>query len=164
MSIEFIMAANELKEVESLRKSLEVSLTKLIQKVGKVSIGKLEQFPFGWRKAAKGRTVWRIIEELITQNLEVHHNEFGISKVTASDSEVSVYDMKCEFDGHSPLYINIGLSLIIVPVSSFVSRIAAVKESSLELMNPPGNAHSPLDRFIKRIFCAIGLIITLSAV
>ena len=93
MSIEFIMAANELKEVESLRKSLEESLTKLIQKVGKVSIGKLEQFPFGWRKAAKGRTVWRIIEELITQNLEVHHNEFGISKVTASDSEVSVYDM-----------------------------------------------------------------------
>lgn len=107
MSIEFIMAANELKEVESLRKSLEESLTKLIQKVGKVSIGKLEQFPFGWRKAAKGRTVWRIIEELITQNLEVHHNEFGISKVTVSDSEVSVYDMKCEFDGHSPLYINI---------------------------------------------------------
>lgn len=101
------MAENELQEVESLRKSLEDSLTKLIQKVGKVNIGKPEQFPFGWQKAAKGRTVWRIIEELITQNLEVHHAEFGISKVTPSDSEVSVYDMRCDFNGHAPLYINI---------------------------------------------------------
>ena len=64
----------------------------------------------------------------------------------------------------SPLYINIGLSLIIAPVSSLVSRIAAVKEFSSGLTNPPGSAHAPLDRFIKRIFCAIGLIITLSAV
>lgn len=101
------MAVNELKEVELLRKSLEESLTKLIKKVGKVSIGTPKEFPFGWRKAAKGRTVWRIIEELITQNLEAHHNEFGISKVTPSDSEVSVYDMTCEFEGHSPLFINI---------------------------------------------------------
>ena len=101
------MAVNELQEVEFLRNNLEESLTKLIQKVGKVNIGKPEQFPFGWRKAAKGRTVWRIIEELITQNLEVYHTEFGISKVVPSDSEVSVYDMICEFNDHAPLYINI---------------------------------------------------------
>lgn len=101
------MAANELQEVEFLRKSLEDSLTKLIMKVGKINIGNPEQFPFRWRKAAKGRTVWRIIEELITQNLEVYHNDFGISNVVPSDSEVSVYDMKCEFEGHSPLFINI---------------------------------------------------------
>lgn len=101
------MANNELQEVELLRKSLEDSLTKLIKKVGKVNIGSPAQFPFGWRKAAKGRTVWRIIEELITQNLEVHHGEFGITNVAPSDSEVSVYDMKCEFEGHAPLFINI---------------------------------------------------------
>lgn len=106
------MAVNELQEVEFLRNNLEESLTKLIKKVGKVNIGKPEQFPFGWRKAAKGRTVWRIIEELITQNLEVYHTEFGIFKVVPSDSEVSVYDMMCEFNGHAPLYINIKSSVL----------------------------------------------------
>ncbi len=33
--------------------------------------------PFGWRKAAKGRIVWRIIEEVISQNLETHAKELG---------------------------------------------------------------------------------------
>lgn len=106
------MKEKELEEVELLRKSLEESLTKLIKKVGKVNIGTPAQFPFGWRKSAKGRTVWRIIEELITQNLEVHHNDFGIDEVSPSDSEVSVYDMKCTFNGHSPLFINIKSAVI----------------------------------------------------
>lgn len=97
----------ELKEVEMLRDSLEGSLSKLLQKVGKIQIGKKEQFPYGWRKAAKGRTVWRIIEEIITQNLEKHHKEFGITEVVPADSEVSVYDMQCRFSGHAPLFINI---------------------------------------------------------
>lgn len=99
--------SQELEEIECLRSNLEESLTKLINKIGKIQIGRKEQFPFGWRKAAKGRTVWRIIEEIITQNLELHHKEFGIAKVAPSDSEVSVYDMQCEYTGHSPLYINI---------------------------------------------------------
>lgn len=106
------MAENELEEVECLRKSLEDSLTKLIEKVGKVRIGIPAQFPFGWRKSAKGRTVWRIIEELITQNLELHHNEFGIDNVLPSDSEVSVYDMKCEYKCHKPLFINIKSAVV----------------------------------------------------
>lgn len=97
----------ELKEVELLRDSLEGSLSKLLRKVGKIQIGRKEQFPYGWRKAAKGRTVWRIIEEIITQNLEKYHEEFGITEVAPSDSEVSVYDMQCRFSGHAPLYINI---------------------------------------------------------
>ena len=97
----------------------------------------------------------------------------ALSRPDTSDSSltmnryalVSIHDVRLLRGSlTSPLYINIGSSLIIVPVSSFVSRIAAVKESSSELMNPPGSAHSPLDRFIKRIFCAIVLIITLSAV
>ena len=98
--------SQELEEIEKLRSNLEESLTKLIKKIGKVQIGKKEQFPFGWRKSAKGRTVWRIIEEIITQNLELHHKDFGIAKVSPSDSEVSVYDMQCEYTGHAPLYIN----------------------------------------------------------
>lgn len=106
------MAENELVEVEFLRKSLEDSLTKLIKKVGKVNIGSPAQFPYGWRKSAKGRTVWRIIEELITQNLELHHNDFGIDNVQPSDSEVSVYDMKCEYNGHRPLFINIKSAVV----------------------------------------------------
>lgn len=99
--------SQELEEIEYLRSHLEESLTKLINKIGKIQIGKKEQFPFGWRKSAKGRTVWRIIEEIITQNLELHHKDFGIAKVSPSDSEVSVYDMQCEYTGHAPLYINI---------------------------------------------------------
>lgn len=98
---------DEIREVEFLRKSLEQSLLNLIKKVGKIQIGLPTQFPFGWRKAAKGRTVWRIIEELITQNLELYHKEFGLEKVEPSSSEVSVYDMKCHIQGHNPLYVNI---------------------------------------------------------
>lgn len=97
----------EIIEVEFLRQSLENSLRKLIRKVGKIQIGVPEQFPFGWRKAAKGRTVWRIIEELITQNLELHHKEFDLDNVQPSSSEVSVYDMKCQIKGHKPLFVNI---------------------------------------------------------
>lgn len=99
--------ANELKDVEFLRAKLENSLTALIQKIGRIQIGTKDQFPFGWRKSAKGRTVWRIIEEVITQNLEVYHSEFGFHKVTASDSEVSIFDMKCEYSDYPPLFINI---------------------------------------------------------
>lgn len=106
------MDNKELEEVEYLRKNLEDSLTKLIKKVGKVFIGKKEQFPYGWRKAAKGRTVWRITEELITQNLENYHDEFGIKNVSPSNSEVSVYDMQCEYDLHSPIFVNIKSAVI----------------------------------------------------
>ena len=70
-----MIMSQEIEEIERLRSNLEKSLTKLINKIGKIQIGRKEQFPFGWRKAAKGRTVWRIIEEVITQNLELHHKD-----------------------------------------------------------------------------------------
>lgn len=54
------------EKIELLRKSLQESFDLLIGKIGKVQIGSKEQFPYGWGKAAKGRTVWRILEELIT--------------------------------------------------------------------------------------------------
>jgi len=64
------------EQTDRRRLKLQASLDKLITKVGKIQIGTREQFPLGWRKAAKGRTVWRILEELITQNLEKYYNEF----------------------------------------------------------------------------------------
>jgi hypothetical protein len=96
------------EEIEKQRIALQQSLESLVRKIGKVQIGKKEQFPYGWRKSAKGRTVWRILEELITQNLEKHHEEFGLTEVTPSPSEVSVYDMECKLkDCNEPIYINI---------------------------------------------------------
>ena len=49
--------------VEELRQQLEQSLNQLCTDIGPIKIGSPEQFPFGWRKAAKGRTVWRIVED-----------------------------------------------------------------------------------------------------
>lgn len=78
----------------------------LISSIGPIQIGKESQFPYGWRKAAKGRTVWRIVEEVITQNLEKYHSKFGIDNVIPSKSEVSVYDIVCKFSEIST-FINI---------------------------------------------------------
>jgi hypothetical protein len=96
-------------QTEILRVKLQDSLNTLIGKIGrKVQIGTKEQFPLGWRKAAKGRTVWRILEELITQNLEKYYGELGMVNITASDSEVTVYDFSVLFEGEDkPAYVNI---------------------------------------------------------
>ena len=95
-----------LQEIECLREGIQSSLEELVNKIGPIAIGSPKQFPFGWRKAAKGRTVWRIVEEVITQNLEKDHMELGIQNVIPSSSEVSVYDMECCLDGKS-CFINI---------------------------------------------------------
>lgn len=97
-----------IEQIEALRKGLQESFDLLVAKVGKIQIGKKEQFPYGWRKAAKGRTVWRILEELITQNLEKYHSEFKLSNIIPSDSEVSVFDFQCTIEGNAtPIFINI---------------------------------------------------------
>lgn len=96
------------KEIEELRESLQNSFDLLVKKVQTIQIGSKDQFPYGWRKAAKGRTVWRILEELITQNLEKYYKDFGIAHIVASDSEVSVHDFVCKIDGSdTPIYVNI---------------------------------------------------------
>lgn len=100
-----------IKEIEELRAKLQHSCDLLVKKIGKIQIGTSELFPYGWRKAAKGRTVWRIVEEVITQNLEKHHAEFGADSVHPSDSEVTVYDMKCVY-GTSEAYINIKSAVV----------------------------------------------------
>lgn len=96
------------EEIEELRVGLQESFDLLVAKISKIQIGTKEQFPFGWRKAAKGRTVWRILEELITQNLEQFHTEFKLQSIVPSDSEVSVFDFECKIDGNdTPVFLNI---------------------------------------------------------
>ncbi len=101
-----------IQDVEALRIRLQQSFDMLIEKIDCIQIGKKRQFPFGWRKAAKGRTVWRIIEEAITQNLEKYHNDFDISAVIPSKSEVYVYDLECVFDQLPPVFINIKSAVV----------------------------------------------------
>lgn len=95
-----------IEEIDNLRSKLQASCDLLISSIGPIQIGKESQFPYGWRKAAKGRTVWRIVEEVITQNLEKYHSKFEIDNVIPSESEVSVYDMICKF-GEEAVFINI---------------------------------------------------------
>lgn len=96
------------EQIEALRVGLQESFDLLVKKINKIQIGTKEQFPFGWRNAAKGRTVWRILEEIITQNLEQDYNDFKLQSVTPSDSEVSVFDFECKITGNNtPIYINI---------------------------------------------------------
>ena len=100
-------------EIEKLRKGLQKSFDLLVKKIQTIQIGSPKQFPYGWRKAAKGRTVWRILEELITQNIEKHHKDFGISHIVASDSEVSIHDFVCKIEGiDTPIYVNIKSAVI----------------------------------------------------
>jgi len=95
-------------KIDFLRKQLQECLNILIAKIGKIQIGTKEQFPLGWRRAAKGRTVWRILEELITQNLEKYYEELDIVSITTSDSEITIYDFAIVFKGEEvPVYVNI---------------------------------------------------------
>ena len=58
------------KHVENERRILEDKLNTLIMNIGDIPIASPKIMPYGWRKAAKGRTVWRIVEEVISQGLE----------------------------------------------------------------------------------------------
>lgn len=100
-----------IENIDRLRAKLQHSCDLLIESIGPIQIGSPEQFPYGWRKSAKGRTVWRIVEEVITQNLEKYHKEYMIDEVHPSDSEVSVHDMKCIF-GNESVFINIKSAVV----------------------------------------------------
>jgi hypothetical protein len=99
---------SNIEKTEVLRLRLQASLDSLLKKIGKIQIGTKEQFPLGWRKAAKGRTVWRILEELITQNLEKYFDELGIVSITTSNSEITIYDFSVLFaDEDISAFVNI---------------------------------------------------------
>jgi hypothetical protein len=94
--------------IENNIKILQDSFDSLVEIIGEIPIGKIEQFPYGWRKSAKGRTVWRILEEIIVQNLEKHYLELNLREVTPATSEVGVYDLTVKYNGYTEhLYINI---------------------------------------------------------
>jgi hypothetical protein len=84
----------EIQKTELIRAELQTSLTAVAQKIGKIQIGNAQSFPYGWRKSAKGRTVWRILEEAINQNLETLYSNSTNLKFEPSDSEVSMFDFK----------------------------------------------------------------------
>ena len=98
---------DEIKDAEKHRAKLERLLRSLIQKIGEVQIGEAGQFPYGWRKAAKGRTVWRLLEELISQNLEAQAKSLGLHDFSPADSEVGVYDFSFKFKDSKKIYVNI---------------------------------------------------------
>jgi len=63
------MSSLSFKKVAACCQKIRTSLNTLCDGLGPIQIGSVEQFPNGWGKAAKGRTVWRIVEEAINQNL-----------------------------------------------------------------------------------------------
>lgn len=99
--------SEETDRIEKYRAFLENALDRLIAGIGDVAIGTPKQFPFGWRKAAKGRTVWRIVEELVSQNAENNHRLFGFDSFQPADSEVGVYDFRFAVDGSEMIYVNV---------------------------------------------------------
>ncbi len=99
---------NSIEKTELGRSALESGLKSLIKGVGKIKIGNSKQFPYGWGKAAKGRTVWRILEELVTQNLKKNAREYGFETVREADSEIGVYDFECKLaDSNSLIFVNV---------------------------------------------------------
>lgn len=101
------------EHIEELRVGLQRSFDLLVASIDKIQIGTKEQFPFGWRNAGKGRTVWRILEEIITQNLEKDFKKFDLKSVVPSGSEVSIFDLECKTKGsNTPIYINIKSAVI----------------------------------------------------
>ncbi len=96
------------KKVEKYCNELRTSLDKLCKELGPIQIGSAKQFPSGWGKAAKGRTVWRIVEEAIIQNLVKKCKLLGYAQVCPSQTEVSIFDVVVSFlgNGHK-IYLNL---------------------------------------------------------
>lgn len=84
---------DNVEEIEQYRQQLENGLNKLVKTIGTIQITPANRFPYGWRKAAKGRTVWRLLEEAITQNLEIQHQNLGILSFSTAQSEVGISDL-----------------------------------------------------------------------
>ena len=97
--------------VEQERKYLEDKLNALIKNIGDIPIANTRIMPYGWRKAAKGRTVWRIVEEVISQGLESQAASLRFDSVEPAESEVGVYDFKFRYDGNKESYVNIKSSV-----------------------------------------------------
>ena len=97
--------------VETERKYLEDKLNALVKNIGDIPIANTKIMPYGWRKSAKGRTVWRIVEEVISQGLESQAESLGFDSVHPTDSEVGVYDFRFCYDGNKESFVNIKSSV-----------------------------------------------------
>ena len=100
------------QSVEEERAYLEQKLNALIKNIGEIPIANTRIMPYGWRKAAKGRTVWRIVEEVISQGLEFQARSLGFDSVHPADSEVGVYDFRFCYEGNKESYVNIKSSVL----------------------------------------------------
>ena len=96
-----------ISSIEFEREHLESCLNQMIERIGPIPIANRRIMPYGWRKAAKGRTVWRIIEEIISQNIEKDHKEMGFDEAEHAESEVGVYDFRFKYPTGSVSYVNI---------------------------------------------------------
>ena len=59
-----------IREIDVLRKKVQATCDLLIKEIGPIQIGSTKIFPYGWRKSAKGRTVWRIVEDSVAKRLD----------------------------------------------------------------------------------------------
>ena len=100
------------ESVEQDRAALEGMMNDLLKRIGDIQIGNKEQFPFGWRKSAKGRTVWRLLEEVMSQNLETRYSDLGMTNFQPAESEVGVYDFKFSLSGKRDVYTNVKSSIV----------------------------------------------------
>jgi len=101
-----------IKEYEEISNLLQKTFEKLISNIQHISIGDRNIFPYGWRKSAKGRTVWRLIEEAIVQNLEYEPWKYNLKSVTPAESEVGIFDLALKYEGiDKKIYINIKSSV-----------------------------------------------------
>jgi hypothetical protein len=102
----------DIEYIEKHRLKLESTIRSMLADIGDIPIGTPGQFPFGWRKAAKGRTVWRLLEEVISQNLESRSDSLGIENFTPAASEVGVYDFSFRFEDSDEIFINVKSAVI----------------------------------------------------
>lgn len=96
----------QIQKIEDERTKLEAALSKMVKGFGPIPIANKTLMPYGWRKAAKGRTVWRIVEEIISQNLEMKQKELGFTSCAPASSEVGIFDFEFRLDGPTA-YANI---------------------------------------------------------
>ncbi len=101
------------KQIGEERQLLENNLNQLIKdRIQYIPIASTELMPYGWRKSAKGRTVWRIVEEVISQNLEKYALDYGFTSVTPAESEVGVYDFCFNIANGNKSYVNIKTAVV----------------------------------------------------